>query len=360
MDELIKNSIQAAESPASGGGGPPRVDSANKESFGEIKRRFEEAAAINSSNVASLTRGASVSIISTSPSTVASSPSSSFAARGSILSRSSSGIMQQSGENINCIINNIMNKKSVPLSVARSNPLVGGRVGAPATAAGRGRGGAGIGSGFAGASLSSSSGEGGTGLAASNSIRLENFEEIKQKFESAASAVGAGAAAILGAPRARRSSATDGGTGLLSPHGKWTAEGENSSSMPGSPVPAASLLLSQPDPLTVAATGGLMTPPTSASSGRPLPLPLPLPPQLLQTRSFDAGMPVDRAQAPVMLQAGQRGCIHITVPFFGIVNFCVFSVARANPLGSGGRGSGVGGRGGRSALVCYLLLLSLS
>ena len=189
--------------------------------------------------------------------------------------------------------------------MARSNPLVGGRVGAPATAAGRGRGGAGIGSGFAGASLSSSSGEGGTGLAASNSIRLENFEEIKQKFESAASAVGAGAAAILGAPRARRSSATDGGTGLLSPHGKWTAEGENSSSMPGSPVPAASLLLSQPDPLTVAATGGLMTPPTSASSGRPLPLPLPLPPQLLQTRSFDAGMPVDRAQAPVMLQAGQ-------------------------------------------------------
>mmetsp|Transcript_28172 Transcript_28172/g.38740 ORF Transcript_28172/g.38740 Transcript_28172/m.38740 type:complete len:1072 (-) Transcript_28172:939-4154(-) len=291
------------------------MDSSKVETFVEIKRRFEEAAATNAI-VPPLIRASTVGAMNFPNNTVSTSSNNNSGANspgGSINPtiittppRSTSkgksmGIMQQ--------------------SVAKSNPLVGGRSGSSAaSSAGRGdRGG----------STTAGGGEG------NPSLRLENFEEIKQKFELAAAATaaaGSNAAAQMNMLMARPrrsllqqlsnvsggvSGGTEGGgvsSEINAPSTKDNASGDAISS----PVPVVAAgwsdgvgivpaAITTPSPANVGSLIG--------SNGRPL----------LTSRSFDGGgMAIDRAQAPVMLQA----------------------VARSNPLVSGGRGVGGGGRGG--------------
>ena len=64
MDEMMQISLQESPVMAADNSGAPNADSSNRETFGEIKRRFEEAAAINSTVpvVGTLARTNSVSI----------------------------------------------------------------------------------------------------------------------------------------------------------------------------------------------------------------------------------------------------------------------------------------------------------
>ena len=74
-------------------------------------------------------------------------------------------------------------------------------------------------------------------------------------------------------------------------------------------------------------------------------------PTLLSSHSYDSSVVADRAQAPVMLQAGMSACHSYHRPCLSHLFIFHEIVARSNPLVCGGRGSSGLGRGGRIPLV---------